>query len=82
MSKETDNKTGGAIVVLTDADIVKICNAIGQHIADRDEQNALLSKLCNGRRISGNVFSWTPSFDQSGAYNVTFTVSDGNEGSD
>ena len=84
MSKETtsDNTTSGAIVVLTDDDIITICNALGQYIPDRNEQNALLSKLCNGRRISGNVFSWTPSLDQSGAYNVTFTVSDGNGGSD
>ena len=53
MSNETtsDNTTSGAIVVLTDADIVKICNAIGRHIPDRNEQNALLNKLCNGRRI-------------------------------
>jgi len=53
MSNETtsDSTTGGAVVVLTDADIVTICNALGQYIADRVEQESLISKLCNGRRI-------------------------------
>ena len=53
MSKETtsDSTTGGAVVTLTDADIVTMCNALGQYIPDRNELNALLGKLCNGRRI-------------------------------
>jgi hypothetical protein len=55
MSKETDNTTGGAVVVLTDDDIITICNALGQHIADRDELNAMISKLCHGRRIRAAI---------------------------
>lgn len=51
MSKETDNTTGGAIIVLTDDDIITICNALGQYIPDRDELNAMIGKLCHGRRI-------------------------------
>lgn len=53
MSSETtsNNATGGAVVILTDADIVTICNTLGLHIADRNELNALIAKLCNGRRI-------------------------------
>ena len=53
MSNETtgDSATDGAVVILTDADIVKLCKAVGYHITDRNEQNALLAKLCNGRRI-------------------------------
>jgi len=53
MSNETtsDSTTGGAVVTLTDADIVTICNALGHHIADRNELNAMIGKLCHGRRI-------------------------------
>ena len=53
MSEETtsDDITSGAVVVLTDDDIITICNALGQYIPNRNEQNALLAKLCNGRRI-------------------------------
>lgn len=33
--------------------------------------------LPEGAKLEGNHFSWTPTYDQSGQYSVTFTVSDG-----
>jgi hypothetical protein len=57
MSNKTtsDNATGGAIVALTDDDIITICNALGHHISDRGELDALISKLCYGRRIRAAI---------------------------
>ena len=40
------------------------------------------SNLPTGASFSGQTFSWTPTFTQSGSYSVTFAVSDGNGGSD
>ncbi len=34
-------------------------------------------KLPEGAKLEGAEFSWTPTFDQSGTYTITFTVSDG-----
>ncbi|NOX90103.1 MAG: tandem-95 repeat protein [Calditrichaeota bacterium] len=48
---------------------------------DKEDQGKLVysaDKLPEGALLKGNQFSWKPTFDQSGVYTITFTVSDGN----
>ncbi len=44
---------------------------------DHDELTFRSDNLPTGANLSGSHFSWTPSFDQAGSYESTFTVSDG-----
>ena len=50
--------------------------------ADGDALTFGASNLPSGATFTGNAFSWTPSFTQSGTYSVTFTVNDVNGASD
>ena len=49
---------------------------------DPDKENAdklqySADKLPQGATLTGNVFTWTPTYDQAGEYTINFTVSDG-----
>ena len=46
-------------------------------VEDKDKQVYSAVSLPKGAIFTGQNFSWTPSFDQSGQYTVTFTISDG-----
>jgi hypothetical protein len=46
-------------------------------VEDKDKQIYSAVSLPEGATFTGQNFSWTPSFDQSGQYSVTFTISDG-----
>ena len=50
--------------------------------ADGDRLRYSASGRPAGSSFSGGVFSWTPTYEQSGTYRVTFTVSDGQGGTD
>ena len=50
--------------------------------ADGDRLSYSASGRPTGATLSGGVFSWTPTYEQSGTYRVTFTVSDGRGGTD
>jgi PKD repeat protein len=45
--------------------------------AEEDDLEFGHNGLPEGAEFDGNTFMWTPSFDQAGDYEVTFTVSDG-----
>ncbi len=48
---------------------------------DVEDQNSLkftLEKIPEGATFDGKIFSWTPTYDQSGIYELKFTLSDGN----
>ena len=47
---------------------------------DGDSLTYSASGLPAGASFSGTKFSWTPTYEQSGSYSVTFTVSDGHSG--
>ncbi len=51
--------------------------AISATDADNDPLTYSASGLPSGASFSGNTFSWTPTYEQSGSYSVTFSVSDG-----
>ncbi len=47
---------------------------------DKEDQGKLVytaTNLPQGAQLQGNQFSWTPTYEQSGVYTITFTVSDG-----
>ena len=44
---------------------------------DADKLQYSADKLPQGASLNGNVFTWTPTYDQSGEYTINFTVSDG-----
>ena len=47
---------------------------------DKEDQGKLVysaDKLPEGATLDGATFNWTPSYEQSGQYDITFTVSDG-----
>ncbi len=47
---------------------------------DREDEGKLVfsaSGLPEGAVLEGTTFSWTPTYDQSGTYTISFTVSDG-----
>ena len=47
---------------------------------DKEDQGKLTysgKPLPEGAVLQGNTFTWTPNYDQSGKYTITFTVSDG-----
>ncbi len=47
---------------------------------DKEDQGKLTysgNPLPEGAQLQGNTFTWTPNYDQSGKYKITFTVSDG-----
>ena len=44
---------------------------------DEDDVTFSVSGQPEGAVLSGSTFSWTPGFDQSGTYDVTFTADDG-----
>ncbi len=48
--------------------------------ADGDALTYSATPLPTGAVLSGSTFSWTPTFEQAGSYNPTFTVSDGKGG--
>jgi len=48
---------------------------------DNDALSYSLSGNPLGSSLSDNVFTWTPGYDQSGTYSITFSVSDGRGGS-
>ncbi|MEW5896386.1 MAG: Ig-like domain-containing protein [Nanoarchaeota archaeon] len=50
--------------------------------SDNDFLTIAVKNLPNGAKFENNVFSWTPTFIQSGVYIVTFEVSDGKGGFD
>ena len=50
--------------------------------ADADELTYTVSGNPSGSSLSDDVFTWTPGVDDAGTYTVTFSVSDGNGGSD
>ena len=50
--------------------------------ADGDRLTYSASGRPAGSSFSGGVFSWRPTYEQSGTYRVTFTVSDGQGGTD
>ena len=50
--------------------------------ADGDDLTFAVSGQPSGASLSGSTFTWTPTHDQAGTYRVTFTVSDGQGGSD
>lgn len=45
--------------------------------ADGDELTFSASNLPDGASLAGDVFSWTPTYEQAGTYTVGFAVSDG-----
>lgn len=45
--------------------------------SDDDDVSFTVSGAPSGSSLTGATFSWTPSFSQSGTYNVTFTADDG-----
>jgi hypothetical protein len=47
---------------------------------DGDALTYSASGSASGPTLSGNLFSWTPGYDQAGSYSITFTVSDGKGG--
>ncbi|MBI4149096.1 tandem-95 repeat protein [Candidatus Woesearchaeota archaeon] len=49
---------------------------------DNDSLAYTASNLPQGASFQNRQFSWTPTFQQSGSYSVTFTVSDGKGGAD
>ncbi len=44
---------------------------------DADKLTYTAKSLPPGAKLEGNQFTWTPNYDQSGTYTITFTVSDG-----
>jgi len=50
--------------------------------ADGDSLTYTADPLPTGATFSGSSFTWSPGLDQSGAYTVTFTVTDSNGASD
>jgi len=46
-------------------------------IEDKDKQVYSAASLPERAAFTGQNFSWTPTYDQSGQYKVTFTISDG-----
>ena len=50
--------------------------------ADNDALAYSASPLPQGASFQNRQFNWTPSFQQSGSHQITFTVSDGNGGTD
>ena len=63
-------KGGSLRIVLTASD------------ADGDEFQFGISGNPGGSSLSGDTFTWAPTQEQAGAYQVTFTVSDGKGGKD
>ncbi len=59
-------------LVAENEELVIIINAI-----DDDGDSLSFSKNVAFGTLSGNVFSWTPGYDESGLYDVDFSVSDG-----
>jgi hypothetical protein len=47
--------------------------------SDNDSITYSASGLPSGATFSGQDFNWTPTFDQAGSYQVTFTASDGQD---
>ncbi|MBI2043231.1 hypothetical protein HYT25_02475 [Candidatus Pacearchaeota archaeon] len=47
--------------------------------ADGDSLTYSASNLPSGASFSGQIFSWTPNFNQAGSYQTTFSVSDGTD---
>ena len=50
--------------------------------ADGDDLSYAVSGQPAGSSLSGSTFAWAPTYEQAGAYEVTFTVSDGRGGTD
>ena len=50
--------------------------------ADGDELTFAMSGFPAGASLSGSTFAWTPTHEQAGTYEVTFTVADGQGGTD
>ena len=46
-------------------------------IEDKSNLSYSVDNLPQGAVLEGNVFKWTPGYDQSGSYPLTFTASDG-----
>ena len=46
-------------------------------VEDKDKQVYSAVSLPEGATFTGQSFSWTPTFDQSGQYTVTYTLTDG-----
>jgi len=46
-------------------------------VEDKEKQVYSAVSLPEGAAFSGQDFSWTPTYDQSGSYTVTFTITDG-----
>lgn len=44
---------------------------------ENDPLTYTASSLPQGAVFTGNIFTWTPAFNQAGSYKITFTVSDG-----